>query len=153
MSTTYEKDIVAWAQEQANLLRSGKLSVLDIEHIADEIEDVGKSEQRELSNRMAILLSHLLKWEFQPERRGAIWEATIHAQRNSVERRIRKTPSLQASLDDHDWWADAWDDAVESASKETGMAYTEFSQACPWNANEVMDHSFMPRAAPASRAG
>ena len=104
MSTTYEKDIVAWSQEQAKLLRSGQFSVLDVEHIADEIEDVGKSEQRELSNRMASLLSHLLKWEFQPERRGASWEAAIHARRNSIEQRIRKTPSLKALLADPDWW-------------------------------------------------
>ena len=55
MPTTYENDIVAWAKEQACLLRSGKLSILDIEHIAEEIEDVGKSEQRELASRMAVL--------------------------------------------------------------------------------------------------
>ena len=60
MSTTYETDIVAWANEQAALLRAGKLSQLDIEHIADEVEDVGKSEQRELASRLAILLAHLL---------------------------------------------------------------------------------------------
>ena len=62
MSSTYENDIVAWANEQAYLLRSGKLSAIDIEHIAEEIEDVGKSEQRELASRMALLTAHLLKW-------------------------------------------------------------------------------------------
>ena len=63
---TYEKDIIAWANEQAKLLRAGQFGQLDIEHIAEEIEDVGKSEQRELASRMAILLAHLLKWQFQP---------------------------------------------------------------------------------------
>jgi hypothetical protein len=58
MTATYENDIVAWAKEQAYLLRSGRLSSIDIEHIAEEIEDVGKSEQRELANRMALLLSN-----------------------------------------------------------------------------------------------
>jgi Domain of unknown function DUF29 len=67
MQTAYEKDIIAWSKEQANLLRSGKFSAIDIEHIAEEIEDVGKSEQRELANRMAVLLSHLLKWQYQPK--------------------------------------------------------------------------------------
>ena len=62
MGTPYEKDVVAWAMEQAALLRAGQLSALDIEHIAEEIEDVGKSEKRELASRMAVLLSHLLKW-------------------------------------------------------------------------------------------
>ena len=63
MSTRYETDVVAWANEQAALLRAGKFSALDIEHIADEVEDVGKSEKRELASRMAVLLSHLLKWQ------------------------------------------------------------------------------------------
>ncbi len=77
MSTTYETDIVAWANEQAALLRAGKLSQLDIEHIADEVEDVGKSEQRELAGRMAILLAHLLKWQFQSSARSVNWRVTI----------------------------------------------------------------------------
>jgi hypothetical protein len=55
MGIAYEKDIVAWANEQANFIRSGRFDLLDLEHIAEEIEDVGKSEQRELENRMAIL--------------------------------------------------------------------------------------------------
>ena len=61
MKTSYDSNVIAWAQEQANLLRSGQFSLLDIEHIAEEIEDVGKSEQRELVSRIAVLLVHLLK--------------------------------------------------------------------------------------------
>lgn len=140
----YETDIVAWANEQAALLRAGKLDQIDIEHISDEVEDVGKSEQRELSSRMAVLLSHLLKWQFQPSHRGVSWEATIHTQRNSIARRVQKTPSLKASLSDVDWWADAWDDAVEAASKETGMAYTEFPETCPWAEDQVLRQDFFP---------
>lgn len=64
MKTTYENDVIAWAYEQAHLLRTGQFSCLDISHIAEEIEDVGKSEQRELASRMAVLLAHLLKWQF-----------------------------------------------------------------------------------------
>lgn len=144
MGTTYEKDVVAWAKEQAQLLRAGKLADLDIEHIAEEIEDVGKSEQRELANRMAVLLAHLLKWQFQPERQCASWETTIHTQRKSIVRRIRKTPSLRTSLADSDWWADAWDDAVLEASKETGLTDSRFPEVCPWTAEEVLDWSFFP---------
>ena len=144
MGTAYETDIVAWANEQAALLRSGDMSAIDIEHIAEEIEDVGKSEQRELSSRMSVLLAHLLKWQFQPSHRGISWEATIHTQRNNIARRIRKTPSLKVSLSDTDWWADAWDDAVEAASKETGVPYTEFPEVCPWAIDEVMRQNFFP---------
>lgn len=77
MGKRYEQDVVAWAQEQAALLREGKFSAVDVEHIADEIEDVGKSEQRELSSRMAVLLADLLRWQYQPGRRGSSWQRTI----------------------------------------------------------------------------
>ena len=73
MNTNYETDVVAWANEQARLIRAGKFDQLDLEHLAEEIEDVGKSEQRELASRMAVLLMHLLKWKFQPERRSKSW--------------------------------------------------------------------------------
>ena len=76
MSTAYETDI-AWSREQAELLRAGRLSALDIEHIADGVEDVGRCEQRELASRMAGLLAHLLKWPDQPANRGASWRTTI----------------------------------------------------------------------------
>jgi hypothetical protein len=144
MATTYERDVVAWANEQAQLLRSGQLTALDIEHIADEIEDVGKSEQREMASRMAVLLAHLLKWKHQPSLRCASWESAIHAQRNSIDRRIRKTPSLKISLSDPDWWADAWGDAVVEASKETGLKYTSFPETCPWSADQVMNQVLFP---------
>jgi len=70
---SYETDIVAWTNEQAQLVRAGRFELLDLEHIAEEIEDVGKSEQRELASRMTILLAHLLKWQFQPEQQGRSW--------------------------------------------------------------------------------
>jgi len=70
MGTRYEQDVVAWASEQATLLRAGNFGAIDIEHIAEEIEDVGKSEQREFMSRMSVLLTHLLKWQFQPSRRS-----------------------------------------------------------------------------------
>ncbi|MCD9228639.1 DUF29 domain-containing protein [Ralstonia pseudosolanacearum] len=142
MGTRYEQDVVAWANEQAALLHAGKFSALDIEHIADEIEDVARSEQRELARRMAVLLAHLLQWHYQPAKRGASWEATIHTQRNSIERRIRKIPSLKASLDDADWLADAWGDAVAKATEATGL--NAFPKTCPWPTAQVLNHEFFP---------
>jgi len=144
MGTTYDADIVAWANEQASLLRAGRLSDLDRVHIAEEIEDVGKSEQRELASRMAVLLAHLLKWEYQPEWRGSSWKDTIHTQRQRIERRICKKPSLQASLSDADWQADAWDDAVDAAVKETGIARKVFPKSCPWTKELIMSPNFYP---------
>jgi hypothetical protein len=145
MSTTYEADVIAWSTEQAALLRSGKLSEIDIEHIADEIEDVGKSERRELANRMTTLLAHLLKWQVQSAHRGPSWKVTVRTQRDSIERRIRKTPSLKASLADADWWADAWGDAIALVAKETEFDLSTIPRECPWLYSELLDSDFFPR--------
>ena len=144
MGIAYEKDIVAWANEQASFIRAGRFDLLDLEHIAEEIEDVGKSEQRELENRMAILLAHLLKWQYQPARRGASWEKTIKVQRTQVNRRIQKTPSFKHTLQDTEWWEDTWGDAITQASKETGIELTVFPESCPWAAEQILDQEFFP---------
>ena len=92
MNTSYETDVVAWAKEQSARIRAGCLDQLDLAHIAEEIEDVGKSEQRELASRMAVLLMHLLKWNFQPTKRTVSWTLTIKEQRRLLVHRIKKTP-------------------------------------------------------------
>ena len=100
---SYEKDVILWSQEQARLLRAGRFDELDIKHLADEIEDVGKSEKRELANRMAVLLAHLLKWQVQPENRTNSWRATIKDQRRRIALAIKETPSLKAVMRNPDW--------------------------------------------------
>ncbi len=77
----YDADFYAWANEQATLLRAGRLSEIDVEHIAEEIETLGRGEKRALVSCLSVLLLHLLKWSFQPERRGKSWELTIKEQR------------------------------------------------------------------------
>ena len=144
MGTTYDKDVIAWSIEQASALRSGDFSRLDIEHLADEIEDVGKSEQRELANRMAVLLAHLLKWQYQPERRTRSWSNTIAIQRKGLVRRMERTPSLKASLSDPDWWSDAWDDAATECRRETGLELESMPENCPWSAAEVLAEGWLP---------
>ncbi|MFA7239887.1 MAG: DUF29 domain-containing protein [Sulfuricellaceae bacterium] len=142
LQASYDKDVVAWANEQAALLRNGRFSELDIEHIADEVEDVGKSERRALSSRMSVLLMHLLKWKYQPERRGKIWRKTTDHQRIVIARWVTDMPSLKASLDDSAWWFETWGDAVYSATKETGLE--DFPDSCPWTYQQIMDSNFWP---------
>ena len=144
VSVRYETDRVACANEQARLMRAGRFDVLDIEHIAEEIEDVGKSEQRERANRMAVFLAHLLKWQYQPDRQGSRWQTTISVQRKTLLRRLTNTPSLKASLNDNDWWADAWADARTVASNETGLGFDVFPDECPWAADEVSNSEWLP---------
>ena len=140
--TTYDADILNWSREQARLLRDGCFDQLDLEHLADEIEDVGKSEQRELANRMALLLAHLLKWAYQPERRGVSWEITIRNQRKGILRRLTKTPSLKADLNDPDWWDAVWEDATVQAARETGLG--RFPEHCPWPTEDVLETEWLP---------
>ncbi|WP_157266170.1 DUF29 domain-containing protein [Azohydromonas aeria] len=141
---SYDKDIVAWANEQAQLLRAGRFDLLDIERIADEIEDVGKSEQNELASRMALLLSHLLKWAYQPQRRGNSWLRTIRDQRRLIQRRLDKTPSLRPMLSDPDWQDEMWVDAVRFAQQETGL--DAFPENCPWSwQDEVLAEGWLPQ--------
>lgn len=142
MGTLYEADIIAWATEQAQLLRSGNLTALDLEHIAEEIEDVGKSEQRELASRMAVLLCHLLKWQFQASHRSKSWERTIREQRKALSIRLKKTPSLQLSLQDQDWIESTWADAVAKAVEDTGL--DSFPESCIWDVADVLRADFLP---------
>ncbi|MBB1074712.1 DUF29 domain-containing protein [Rhodoferax sp. 4810] len=138
----YDDDVIAWANEQAQFLRSGRFDCLDIQHLADEIEDVGKSEQRELAHRMAVLLTHLLKWYYQPERRGASWARTIREQRRALTLRLKRTPSLKAMLRDPDWWEEMWADAVAAAIAETGLNI--FPEHCAWTPNEILTPEWLP---------
>lgn len=140
---TYDKDVNAWAQEQARLLRAGRFDLLDVEHVAAEIEDVGKSEQRELANRMAVLLAHLLKWQFQPERRGASWEKTIKAQRKEIGYTLDESPSLRPKLHEPRWLDMVWARAVAQAVNETGLDC--FPEQCPWVVeDEILAEGWRP---------
>lgn len=89
MRNLYEEDVVAWAETQAALLRARRFEALDIEHLAEEIEDVGKSERRELASRMAVLVAHLLQWQYQPVRHGSGWARAIKEQRKAITLHIK----------------------------------------------------------------
>ena len=141
-ATGYDEDVLAWSREQAVLLRAGRFAELDIEHLADEIEDVGKSEQRELVSRMAVLLAHLLKWQLRPERRGSSWAITIRGQRKGIVRRVEKTPSLAPMLADPEWLTDAWTDAVTEFANQTSLKNAP--AACPWPMDDVLTDGWLP---------
>jgi len=142
MTTSYETDVVAWANEQAQLLRAGRFDLLDIENIAEEIEDVGKAEQRELRSRMAALLVHLLKWQYQPERRSESWRLIATIRRKAFLRALESVPSQKAQLVDEEWWGRVWDDALIKAIDETDLA--DFPDTCPWTFAEIMDDDWLP---------
>ena len=135
--------MILWSEEQARLLRARRFSELDLEHLADEIEDVGKSEKRELANRMAVLVAHLLKWRSQPESRSKSWGATIAVQRKRIALALKETPSLRAAMRIRDWQEGVWLDAVVQAQKETGIE--ALPEACPWTMDQAVDADFWPK--------
>jgi hypothetical protein len=141
MGTSYDSDIVAWAYEQADLLRAGNLSAIDAHNIAEEIEGVAKSEQRELGSRLAVLLAHLLKWRYQPSRRGKSWLQTIKAQRCSISYALQRMPSLKHFLKDEVWLSAIWEDALDTAMKETSLSLPTQN---PWSLSQVLDPDFFP---------
>ncbi len=141
-TVNYETDVVAWANEQAWLVRNKMFDLLDIEHIAEEIEDVGKSEQRELANRMTVLMAHLLKWQFQPERQGRSWQMTIRNQRKAIQLHLKQVPSLKTRLNDTEWLEIVWGDAIYQASKETGL--DNFPETCPWLIEDILSEPWLP---------
>jgi hypothetical protein len=141
-NTLYDRDFYAWANEQAGLLRAGRLSEADIDHIAEEIESMGKSEKRELVSRLAILLLHLLKWNFQPERRTNSWRNSVEVQRVRLDSHMRDNPSLKSSLGEA--IVEAFRVARLEAESETGLDRSVFPAVCPWTFEQMMDETFWP---------
>lgn len=142
MNTTHETDFYTWTQEQAALLRAGRLAELDTTNLIEEIEDMGRGERRELEHRLSLLLAHLLKWRYQPERRGNSWRATIGEQRHRSCRLLRRNPGLKAALPES--FVDAYEDARFIAMRETGLDDVIFPLPCPWTFEQVLDDGFWP---------
>ena len=140
--TLYDDDFYTWANQQAALLRAGKLSEADIENIAEEIETIGKSEKRELTSRLTVLLLHLLKWQYQPGRRGRIWRFSIEGQRLDVAVLLRDNPSLKPLLPGV--IADAYERAVIDAQRETRIVTGVFPAGCPYTFGQMMSRDFWP---------
>lgn len=141
MGTSYELDYAAWAFDQVALLRAGRLNDIDIAHIAEEIEDVGKAQYHSMSSRMGVLIEHLLKWQLQPERRSGSWGRSITEQRLKIERLLEASPSLKRLLDDVTWLRRVWRDGQRLAHSETGM---DMPAHWCWTVQQVLDPDFLP---------
>jgi hypothetical protein len=138
---TYEGDLHAWAQEQAALLRAGRLGEIDAANVAAELDDVGGEQFDKLESALRVLLTHMLKWDHQPERRGRSWEATIRVQRLHAAKVLRKNPSLKARLDEA--LADAWEAARIEASGESDLPLSVFPEACPYDWTAITERPFV----------
>lgn len=144
--TLYETDFYAWTQRQAVLLREEEFEQIDWDHLIEEIESLGSSQQHEVESRLIVILMHLLKCQYQPNKRftGRSWRKTIATQRVDLDRLLRKNPSLRARLPE--FILDAYPDAVKKAIIETRLDKHTFPSECPWSAAQIMDEEFWPEA-------
>jgi Domain of unknown function DUF29 len=134
----HDRDYLLWTEQTAAALREGRLEQLDLQQIAEEIEDLGRTELRQLENRIAVLLSHLLKWKYQPAHRSASWRATIREQRRRITRLMREAPSLRSRIE----IAEEYPIARDRAIAETG--WEGFPVSSPFSLDEVLAESFWP---------
>jgi len=140
----YETDFYGWIQSQAGVLRSGNFASLDLENLIEEIESMGKSQHRALESRLEVLAMHLLKWQFQPERRGTSWELTIEDQRDRIAKLLKENPSLKSRVQEA--FEEVYRFAVREAARETEIKKSTFPALCPWTFEQAMDPDFWPES-------
>jgi hypothetical protein len=138
----YDQDFYSWTQEQAELLKKGRFSELDIDNLIEEVESMGKSEKRELESRLTILLLRLLKWKYQEVRRGRSWQLSIDEQRIQFEETLNENLGLKPALDEI--VKKAYRLAVIKASRETKISKAVFPECCPWNLAQFIEDGFYP---------
>jgi Domain of unknown function DUF29 len=139
----YDADFFQWTQSTAELIRQGRLAEVDLEHVAEEIEDMGKRDRREVRSRFSVLIMHLLKWQLQPKlRERSTWRATIREQRKQLRLVLADSPSL-GRIPKEELPA-LYRSAVEDAVEETGLRADHFPSSCPYTVEQTLDGAFFP---------
>ncbi|MCB8838431.1 DUF29 domain-containing protein [Aurantimonas sp. VKM B-3413] len=138
----YGRDGHAWAEREAALLRERRFNDIDLENIIEEIETVGRSEWRSIVSNYRLIAMHLLKWQFQPERRTRSWSNTIQRERRSLKLNESKNPSLAAHPQEQ--IQPAYEAARGDAADETGLPPSIFPEACPYTVEQLRDPDFLP---------
>jgi len=138
----YDRDFYAWLVHNARLLKEGRISAVDAEHIAEELEDMGKSQKRALASYLRVLLIHLLKWRYQPELRGPSWRVSIRNARDHIEAIVADSPSLRRLP--QELYAQEYAKARKYAADETGLPIATFPVVAPFRVDQAMAEDFLP---------
>jgi len=142
MKATYATDFNLWIDQTAQLLREQRWQELDLEHLIEEIEDLGKSERRGIASQLTRLLLHLLKWQYQRQRRSDSWLDSIADARTQIELALEDSPSLK------DYPAEvleaSYQRARRQAAKQTGMHVSTFPEGCSYSLELVLDENWLP---------
>jgi hypothetical protein len=129
-AAVYEVDETAWLERTAELVRSGRLAEVELKTLAEYLTDMARRDRREVFSRLVTLLSHLLKWHHQPDRRSNSWRGTILEQQRELAHLLES-----GTLRNHAEavFTDAYADARKQAAAESGLARTDFSEECAWD--------------------
>jgi hypothetical protein len=135
MISLYEQDFAFWAEEMAKNLAQRSFDKLDIENLVEEIKDLSKRERDKLISSIRLIIHHLLKWDYQPQKRSRSWQITIERERNNFHFYLEDSPSLQKYLN-QEWVDKAYRNARLDAAKETGL---DFPENCPYSIQEIIE--------------
>jgi len=138
----YDLDFFEWTVRNAELIRAGRWDQADLEHVAQEIQNRGASEQRALASHLRVLVKHLLKWKFQPARRSQSWRAAIIVQRSDLARLLKDMPSLRKLLPKE--LLEIYFTAVVKAAAETRLPEDTFPATCPFSVDQILEPTFFP---------
>jgi hypothetical protein len=138
----YERDFCRWVEEQARLLREGRLEQLDIVNLIDEIEDLGIHEKKAVQSNLVVVLKHLLNHQFQPHRRTRGWLSSIAEHRRRLRNDLATSPSLRPYAREH--FEQCYQDSRRQALIETGLAPDAIPPAAPWSLEQALDPDFLP---------
>ncbi|BAZ53173.1 hypothetical protein NIES4103_58450 [Nostoc sp. NIES-4103] len=142
VSYLYETDFYAWTQQQVSLLKTQQWGQLDTINLIEEIEALGRKERQELRNRLGVLLGHLLKWQFQPDKRSNSWLSTIKEQRVQIKLLLQDSPSLKPYLDEV--FFAVYELGLALAIRETQLGEQLFPEACPYTLDQTLNPEFLP---------
>jgi hypothetical protein len=142
VSATYTTDFNVWVKKTVQLLREGCWNEIDLEHLIEEVESLGKSERRGIVSQLTRLLLHLLKWQYQPQRRSDSWLDSITDARTQIELAIADSPSLKNYPAEQ--LADCYQRARRQAAKQTGIAISTFPETCEYELELVLADDWLP---------
>ena len=138
----YNTDVYAWSKAQAEALRAKDWAALDVANLAEEIESLGNGQAHAVESYLSVLCLHLLKWRYQPARRGKSRRFSMQVARQRIARRLQKSPSLRPQVPG--LLADAYADARRLAATQTDLPLATFPEACPWPPAQVLDEDYLP---------
>ncbi|MEA5579141.1 DUF29 domain-containing protein [Anabaena sp. UHCC 0451] len=140
--TLYEQDYSLWLKTTIEKLREHQFQAIDIDNLIEELETLGRSEKKALRSYLRLIVMHLLKWQYQPEKRSKSWQITIRNNRFEIEEVLQDSPSLKPQL--AELLTQCYPRAVMEASDETGLPVSTFPSSCPFTIEQILDQNFLP---------